>query len=165
MTRLSNLVTDHMDRDLELSLKMAENSANPYLSIYAADLLVLKSMESLIRPFKNGEITLTNDRNFVNMASPESRAYLQRAIQLLENVTGNSDIRLRRNDFRPQRNTLNPLHNVPYPTDQPKTQEERDAYFRYWGGAKDQAAFRQFQLVKLNDILSLLGNIELPPAN
>ena len=165
MTRLSGMVTDHIDKDLELSLSMAENSANPYLSIYAADLLVVKAMQPIIRQFQNGQITMTNDQNFVHMASPETRQHLQHAIRILENVTGNSDIRLRRNDYRPQRNTLNPLHNEPYPNDTPKTQEERDAYFRYWGGAKDQAAFRQFQIQKLDQLLSILGSLELPPAN
>lgn len=163
MNGLSKIASKHMEADMNLALEMAKNSSNPYISIYAADLLLMSAMNPIIDQFRNGQISMTNDQNFVQIANPETRQKLKQAIEVLENVSRSSDTRLRRNGFNTRQNTLNPLHNFAYPTDSPQSQEERDSYFAYWGGSKDQAAHRAFQLRALDRVLSLMQYIELPP--
>ena len=173
MKGLSGFASRHIDADVDLAVKMAQNSTNPYMSIWASDLLLIKSMDPIIEQFRNGRITLMNDQNFVQMASPETRRRIQSAIQALEKISGDSDgnlktHRIRANEFKPEdlsdTNHM-PLHIKGYPTDNPKTYDERLAYFRFWGGSKDQAAHRVLQLRALDNVLSILNYVELPPAN
>lgn len=173
MKGLSGFASKHINKDVDLAIDMAQNSSNPYFSIWASDLLLIQSMDPIIEPFRNGQITLMNDRNFVHMASPETRRRIQLAIKALEKVTGDSHTRLQRNrirsnEFKPEdlsdTNHM-PLYSLGYPTDNPQSYGERLAYFKFWGGSKDQASHRILQLKALDRVLSILNYVELPPAN
>ena len=174
MKGLSGFASRHIDQDVDLAIDMAQNSSNPYFAIWASDLLLIKSMDPIINQFRNGQITLMNDENFVKMASPETSRRIKLAIEALEKVSGDSHTRLqtnriRRNEFKPEdlsdTNQM-PLYSLGYPTDNPQSYAERLAYFKFWGGSKDQAAHRILQLKALDHVLSTkIPLLELPPAN
>ena len=156
MNNLSKLADRGIDQNIESLRQMAEGNPNPYYKIYLADMLLAKAMLPIGRSIRENPVQALNDARFVQLNNPETMRLLDEAIRNLEDVSKESGDTLHSKGMRTPGNVLMPMYPWGYGNN------DRDGYYRFWGGSLDQARHRELQLRFLKGFLQAMPTVELP---
>lgn len=143
-----------LDR-LELTLRDGvRTSDNPYLKIWLADVYVGQAMRGVINRALSGEP--------VDLKDPYLIKKFDDAISLNKAARLSSDNTMENQGMKRQMNQYMPM--APFnPYWDPRN---RNGYYGFWGGAGDQAAYREAALTTIKNMIQVgaIPKLQLPPA-